>query len=1126
MKIWLRRPRRFSIRGVGLVCLLLLIAAPALLLLNTNRVVGDANATHRLLVTAANQVTLLQDVRAQYLEEWMALLSTRGAIDDRFIARYRAAHDRLDSDFGQLREIASGLGPEAQARVDSLSGQHQDLIDAWTPVITLLVQGRPAEAQAAIQAGLRFQSDAFLDSISGEIDVHRAELNAALSESRVSLGRWRQSALLVAGMAILLVVVGAYVSNRWLLRPLASLARSARLIAAGDLAAVAQVKGPAEFERLATDVNIMAASLMYRSEQLSDYLAKDLEARTAELEAANEALRTREAELTTVIENAPVVLFALDRDGTCTFAKGKAMALLGLDPDNVAGTSPFDITGQEGRAADALRTALGGREFTGEITVAGRTLDTHLSPVLDDAGALSAVIGVAVDVTERQRAQAALAQSEERYRDLVENANDVIFTHDLEGRLTSINRAGVLLTGYSEAEALQLSLSDLITPETLDSAIADLERKLGGEVERTTFEVDLIARDGRVVPMEVSSRLAFEDGKPVGVQGIARDISERRRAEAALRRHADEVEALFEQLSTAHAELAASQRELERKSAQLEEALESEKAAARLDPLTGALNHGGIVSVLRDVVAGRDGCESAAIFMVDIDNMKSANDLYGHQFGDRVLHLVAETLSLRGAVVGRYGGDEFVSILKGAGQETADAYSKEVLAAIAAAGLEDPAGGREVQVHVSIGCALWPSQARSAEDLLSLADAAMYAYKRTKPASRDDLNRTAAKRALRLATDVATLLAGPADPRENLPAVCEMLALDCGYAAVGIVVSPEVAGSRDLLVTYPRLPDDVAPDWVAARRWYFSPSHPLTARLIESRSAVVLERPEVEARLHPLHREGLARHGLQSLMVAPLIWRDDVVGAVLAGARDPGAFGSEEARALEVIASQVASIFGMSMLIHDYKKSAERLGGAQRATGKLLAAVVEVQSGVPGHDVERLYRVAERLAQEMGFAEDLAADVGLATVLHDVGKYRVPAAILARPHDLDHAEWEVVREHTTWGAELLSSVPALALAAQVARWHHERWDGLGYPDGLAGDDIPLPVAIASVVDALDAMLYDRIYRPSMSLNAALAEVRAGAGSHFNPRVVEVLLDLVESGEVHLVSSVPGSSAAA
>src|SRR5581483_8735717 len=181
--------------------------------------------------------------------------------------------------------------------------------------------GRPAEAQAVLQAGLLAQSDAFLSTVSAEVDAHRTELNSALTQSQDARSRWQRSAMVVAGIALLLVVAGAYVSHSWLLRPLASLARSARMVAAGDLAAVAQVKGPAEIERLATDVNIMAAALMYRSEQLSKYLAKDLEARTAELEAANEALRTREAELETVIENAPVVLFALDRNGICTFAK-------------------------------------------------------------------------------------------------------------------------------------------------------------------------------------------------------------------------------------------------------------------------------------------------------------------------------------------------------------------------------------------------------------------------------------------------------------------------------------------------------------------------------------------------------------------------------------------------------------------------------------------------------------------------------------------------------------------------------------------------------------------------------------------------------------------------------------
>jgi len=128
-----------------------------------------------------------------------------------------------------------------------------------------------------------------------------------------------------------------------------------------------------------------------------------------------------------------------------------------------------------------------------------------------------------------------LRASEERYRELFENANDVVFTTDLGGTFTSVNRAGEQLSGYKRDETAVMKLSDVMAPEYLQLARQMLARKLAGE-ESATDEVELIAKDGRRVPLEVSTRLIYQDGKPVGVQGIARDVTERRRAQEALRR--------------------------------------------------------------------------------------------------------------------------------------------------------------------------------------------------------------------------------------------------------------------------------------------------------------------------------------------------------------------------------------------------------------------------------------------------------------------------------------------------------------------------------------------------------------------------------------------------------------
>ncbi|HKO99098.1 MAG TPA: CHASE domain-containing protein [Pyrinomonadaceae bacterium] len=135
---------------------------------------------------------------------------------------------------------------------------------------------------------------------------------------------------------------------------------------------------------------------------------------------------------------------------------------------------------------------------------------------------------------ERERAEQAMREGDERYRELVENANDIVFTLDLEGNVTSINKAVESLTGFTQAELLDMNMSDFLTPLSTAAARQMTARKLAGE-ERTSYEVEVLTKDGRSVTLEISSRLSRSNGKPVGIQGVARDITTRRLAEEALR---------------------------------------------------------------------------------------------------------------------------------------------------------------------------------------------------------------------------------------------------------------------------------------------------------------------------------------------------------------------------------------------------------------------------------------------------------------------------------------------------------------------------------------------------------------------------------------------------------------
>jgi HD-GYP domain-containing protein (c-di-GMP phosphodiesterase class II) len=142
------------------------------------------------------------------------------------------------------------------------------------------------------------------------------------------------------------------------------------------------------------------------------------------------------------------------------------------------------------------------------------------------------------------------------------------------------------------------------------------------------------------------------------------------------------------------------------------------------------------------------------------------------------------------------------------------------------------------------------------------------------------------------------------------------------------------------------------------------------------------------------------------------------------------------------------------------------------------------------------------VGRELGLDEGELPALRAAGALHDIGKLAIPDAILSKPGPLTEAEWEFVRRHTVIGERILRAAPALAAVGPLVRASHEHFDGAGYPDGAAGEEIPLASRIVAVCDAYDAMTSPRPYRTAMSPEGALAELRACAGSQFDPMVVD------------------------
>jgi HD-GYP domain-containing protein (c-di-GMP phosphodiesterase class II) len=233
------------------------------------------------------------------------------------------------------------------------------------------------------------------------------------------------------------------------------------------------------------------------------------------------------------------------------------------------------------------------------------------------------------------------------------------------------------------------------------------------------------------------------------------------------------------------------------------------------------------------------------------------------------------------------------------------------------------------------------------------------------------------------------------------------------------------------------------------------------------------------------------------------------IGTVEAYRVDDRAFRRDDPKQVSVLTAFAGGVYTKLQL-------AIQLESHYTKTLEALASALEARDPYTQAHTSRIRDMAVALAVAMKVPSDVRKAVRLGAILHDVGKIGISDSILHKPGPLDDEEWRVMRTHPEIGERMLEGIDFLQPALPVIRHHHERWDGKGYPDALAGEDIPIGARIVGVCDAFDAMTSDRPYKAAMSVNDALAEIVKNAGNQFDPVCAALLVDVVSSmGEDHL-----------
>ncbi|MBU0503349.1 MAG: HD-GYP domain-containing protein, partial [Candidatus Omnitrophica bacterium] len=257
-----------------------------------------------------------------------------------------------------------------------------------------------------------------------------------------------------------------------------------------------------------------------------------------------------------------------------------------------------------------------------------------------------------------------------------------------------------------------------------------------------------------------------------------------------------------------------------------------------------------------------------------------------------------------------------------------------------------------------------------------------------------------------------------------------------------------------------------------------------------------------------------------SIACIPSYFRDDLLGLLLLGAKtDNQDFEQEELDFFTALASDVSMAIRNAQL---FKKLEEELQKKRRLfinTTVALAAAVDAKDHYTHGHINRVTAICLEIAKKMNqknkktFDEKFMDDLHIASLLHDIGKIGIPEYILNKEGPLNEDEREKINEHPVIGVTILQPINELNEAIMGVKHHHERYDGLGYPSGLKGENIPLIAAIISVADTYDAMTSNRPYRKAMTKETALAEIEKQIGKQFHPLIAAVFVELFKEGKI-------------
>jgi len=1159
-----------SARGQALLAsLLLLLILGGMSTVAVWRVQSD-RAVRRTLESRATAVAALNDARAGFfLNINLLVAGILGGDPAPFVEEYSQRRLLAAESIAAARAELTALNEtEEIATLDTIGDSIEEMqqeMDAGLSAALIVDRATMIQMAGEYERKLwpRFETimadtDKLAKGEQAELAADRAAADGASDASLRLLIGLGVAAFLVASAILAMFILS-------LLRPLASLQASARAITSGNWEARAKVSGPEETASLARDFNEMTEILVERSAQLEE----------------------SEGRFRNVLDVSRDFIYKLNVEtGTYDYVSPSVLRLTGFTPEEFIA---MELKGVAERAHPEDKTLLNMPfrmllELSSEDSSVARVeyrwkhkdgeylwVSDSRSLIRDENGRAIALVGTVRDETKRKQAEAALRESEEQLRNVLDVSRDLIYRLNLQTRTYEYVSPSVRrLVGFAPQEIVAMGLEGVrerFHPEDRERLGTHPSRLPDDTVEgreAPTIEYRWQCKDGEY--RWLSDNRAFvldEDGRALALVGTVRDVTERRQAEEELRKSEEKHRILFETIAqgvvyqSADGAIISANPAAERI---LGLTIDQMQGRTSIDPRWKATHKDGsdfpgethpsmaalktgrkVLNVVMGVFNPKDASHrwininAIPVFrpgenkpyqvyttFEDITERQQAEEAL-RESEERFRSLSASApigiflMDKKGRII--YTNERLQAISGsppqgGPSEELATAVHPDDLERVLAEWAkaeEEPAEfsqeyriltpqgeTRWVRMHV---CPIFSADGRQSGVVGTIED--ITAPKQAEEAMANRLKMESA------VASTSNLLARPEDADAGLDLALRILGEAFGADRAHIFLlrdnNTRMANTSEWCApgVEPQI-DNLQDLDCAAIPWWMGKLAQNDPIIMTDASAAP---PDAVAA-----KKSWKALNIRSLLAVPLLSDGKPIGYVrFTNMKSDSTEREEDIRLLRLASESIASFI-------ERQRAGEEKRKAYESVVFLLATAAEARDPYTEHHLQRIRGFTEAIAAEMGLPPDEIREIGLSSLLHDLGKMRVPDSILTKPGPLSAAEWKIMKQHPLWGEELLSAHPWLETARQIARWHHERWDGTGYPDGLRAEQIPLGAAIVAVADSLDAMISDRPYKKAWPPRQAIVEIRTQKGRQYSPNVVEAFNRALRKGAIKRVAA--------